>query len=175
MSIAIAIMAALFVGVVVDAVYDVPKYEDYCNEYMNMPKVLGRPVEAENCDDPYFVSQDEIRACENGRGTPEFEYDENGCNVYTECNYCSKEYNDANEKYNRNLFFIISPLAVIMILIGLLYGFEIVASGLMMGGILLLIYSTGRYFSDMSKIMRVVVVFIELVLLIWIAIKKMQK
>ncbi|MBT4576993.1 hypothetical protein HOB91_01560, partial [Candidatus Woesearchaeota archaeon] len=66
-------------------------------------------------------------------------------------------------------------IGIILILIGLFYSFEVAASGFMFGGILLLIYSTGRYFSDMSKFMRVFVVFIELVLLLWIAKKKMDK
>jgi len=175
MSLAIAIMAALFIGLFFDAVYSAPEYEDFCG--LDGPRAFKDRFEVppETCENVYFVSEEEIAQCNSEEGDPTFDYDENGCQVYSDCNYCSKEYSNAQEEYNRNLFFIISPIGIILILIGLFYSFEVAASGFMFGGILLLIYSTGRYFSDMSKFMRVFVVFIELVLLLWIAKKKMDK
>lgn len=175
MSLAIAIMVALFVGLFFDAVYSAPEYEDFCG--LDGPRAFKDRFEVppETCENVYFVSEEEISQCNLEEGNPTFDYDENGCQIYSDCNYCNKEYSNAQEEYNRNLFFIISPIAIILILIGLFYSFEVAASGFMFGGILLLIYSTARYFSDMSKFMRVFVVFIELVLLLWIAKKKMDK
>jgi len=177
MALAIAIMAALFVGLFIDAVYSAPEYDDYCNTSAYAPRSYPEKIymNTTQCYDPYFVYQEEVSACEGERGFAEFEYDEEGCQVFSECNYCSRDYNDANEKYNRNLFFIITPIAVAAIIFGLFYGMEVIGSGFMFAGILLLIYSTGRYFSDMSKVMRVVVIGIELILLLWITKKKMKK
>jgi len=176
MALSISVMVALFVGLFFDWVYAAPEYEDYCPERERFAKPLPTvPGEKEGCDDVNFVYKDEIDKCYSEDGTPEFDYSEEGCMFYESCNLCSKEYDNANEVYNRNLFFIISPLALIAIIFGLLYGFEVVGSGFMFAGILLLIYSTVRYFGDMSKLMRVIVIFIELVLLLFIANKKMRK
>ncbi|MDP3917403.1 MAG: hypothetical protein Q8Q42_03915 [Nanoarchaeota archaeon] len=176
MALAIAIMAALFVGLLIDAVYSSPEYEDYCDNNEKrvspLPERIG--VNKTECPDPYFTYQNEINACSEEEGFAEFEYDKNGCQIYGSCNYCSKDFNDANEKYNRNIFFIITPIAIAAIIFGLLYGMEVIGSGFMFAGILLLIYSTGRYFSDMSKTMRVVVIGIELLLLLWITKKKLS-
>jgi len=177
MALAIAVMAALFVGLFVDAVYSNPKYEDFCTNYAHpYPEKTGIiGINTTQCSDPYFVYQNETRACEQEKGFAEFEYDTKGCQVYRSCNFCSRDFNVVNEKYNRNLFFIITPIAVVAILFGLFYGMEVIGSGFMFAGILLLIYSTGRYFSDMSKVMRVVVVGIELLLLLWITKRRLGK
>jgi len=177
MALAIAIMAALFVGLLIDAIYTSPKYEKYCDNYEKRVAPIPEKIGANKteCPDPYFVYQNEINACSQEEGFAEFEYNEKGCQVYGECNYCNRDFNEANEKYNRNIFFIITPIAIFAILFGLFYGMEVIGSGFMFAGILLLIYSTGRYFSDMSKVMRVVVIGIELLLLLWITKKKLSK
>jgi hypothetical protein len=175
MALAIAVMTALFVGLLVDAVYETPEYDDFCDESARAPLIKEGGVRADDCEDPYFVYKEEIDACHAEKGSPEFDYDEAGCHVYSSCNYCATEFRDASEVYNRNLFYIITPLAVAALIFGVYYGFEIVASGFMFAGVLLLIYSTGRYFVDMSKILRVIVIFIELVLLLFITKKKMGK
>lgn len=177
MALAIAIMAALFVGLFIDAVYPAPKYEDFCTMNGSYPKA-AYPVEGAagiKCPDPYFKYREQVDQCNRDGGFPEFDYNESGCQTFSQCNFCSKNFNEANEIYNRNLFFITSPIAVIAIIIGIMYGFEVAGSGFMFSGILLLVYGTGRYFSNMSKTMRVIVVFIELVLLLFIAKKKMGK
>ena len=153
MGLAIAIMVALFVGLLVDALYEAPEYDDFCEGDSGPRADVKEPLLAKDeCADPYFVYQEEIDECHKDEGYPDFKYDEKGCRIYDNCNFCGKEYGEANEKYNRNIFYIISPIGLIAIIFGVLYGFEIVGSGFMFGGILLLIYSTARYFSDMSKV-----------------------
>ncbi len=168
LALAIAIMAALFVGLLVDAIYEEPQYDDYCTERI-APKPLTPP--AEDCSD---IDEAAVETCQQQKGVPEYAM-ENGCRVFDTCNTCYNEYHDVQEVYNRNLFFIITPLAVASILFGLFYAMEVIGSGFMFGGILLLIYSTGRYFGDMSKVLRVIVIGIELALLLWITKKKMSK
>ena len=52
---------------------------------------------------------------------------------------------------------------------------EFLASGLMFGGIILLFYATVRYFHDADKLLRVVIIFAELLLVLWIGYKKLYK
>jgi hypothetical protein len=127
----------------------------------------------------YVPTPDEratIDACYQEEGNPEFTFDEYGCqSTYKDCNYCNKYFNEENNKYNRNIFFIIAPIGVLAVIVGLFLSFEVVGTGLMFSGIFLVAYATMRYFSDMSKVLRVIVIFIELVLLILISIKKLKK
>lgn len=179
MVIALAILGALFVGLFVDAVYEKPEYEDFCGKGSFEGKYYGPYPERANLNCTYQMTKDDrmnIDKCNEDGGSPEFNYDDNYCQTsFKECNYCQKEYNEANKIYNRNVFFIVVPIGVIAILAGLFLSFEVVGSGLMFSGILLVAYGTIRYFSNMSKIFRVVVIFIELVLLIFISIKKLKK
>ncbi|MEK6840193.1 MAG: hypothetical protein AABX72_04565 [Nanoarchaeota archaeon] len=180
MTIALAVLGALFVGLLVDAIYESPKYEDYCGrgqyEAQPYPKYVV-PGQEPICG--YNATKTEIDAinkCYEEEGMPEFNYDDRNCQTsFKECNFCNKQYQDATEVYNRNVFYIVAPIGALAVIIGLFIGYEVVGTGFMFSGILLVAYATMRYFSNMSKIMRVVVIFIELVLLVLISIKKLKK
>ena len=172
MVIAIAMLTALFIGLAFDLISPQPEYEDFCEEDLR-----AKPLRAEwseQCAEIMKADESQVQACQREKGMPRYTTEE-GCEVYESCDYCMKEYNHAKETYERNLFFIISPIAVFFVIVGVFYTFELVASSLMFAGILLLFYSTIRYFEDMSKLTRVIVIFLELLLLLFITFKKMRK
>ena len=173
MVIALAILSSLFFGLLVDAIYEQPVYENYCNDK------YARPIysDTKDCVFQQFRSEQvDIDKCYTDGGMPEFNYDEKGCQQgFKECNFCNKEFSSAQEKYNRNVFFILGPVGLILLIIGLFLSYEVVGTGLMFSGILVIAYSTIRYFSNMSKWFRVLVILIELILLILISIKKLRK
>ncbi len=169
MTIVIAVLSALFIGLLVDAIYPTPKYEDYCNKFYPEQRPL---VTGTICNYTQSVGEKE---CYKEGGTPRYDYTAEGCQVFKECDFCNKEFEEDNKVYNRNLFFIVSPLGLIMIIFGVYYAVGFIGSGFMFGGILSVAYGTIRYFSDMSKIMRVAVIFIELVIVVWLGLKKLRK
>ncbi|MEK6937033.1 MAG: hypothetical protein AABW58_03090 [Nanoarchaeota archaeon] len=174
MVIALAILTSFFFGLFVDAIYERPEYEDFCKErFREYPKIAP----GANCVfQPIRTEQAEIDKCYRDKGFPEYNFDEKGCEAgFKECNFCQKDFDNAHEEYNRNVFVIIAPIGIILLVAGLLLSFEVVGTGLMFSGILLAAYATIIYFSDMSKWLRVLVIFIELVLLILISIKKLRK
>jgi len=176
MIVAISILSALFIGLLVDAIYASPEYDDYCEErFREAPKPYRES--AQECTFQLPQSeQDAIDACYKEKGQPTFDYDTKGCQTsFKECDYCNKEYQEARNMYNRNLFFLIAPIALLFIIGGLYWKTEVIGTGFMFSGILLLIYATMRYFSDMSKVLRVVVIGIELLLLLFISKKKLKK
>lgn len=177
MTIALAILGALFVGLLVDAAYESPKYEDFCGRG-HYPDAYPKYIDPGHICSYNATAQERqsIDQCYQQEGNPEFNFDDKGCQTsYKECNFCNKQFNEANNIYNRNVFYIIAPLGALAIIIGLFMGLEVVGTGFMFSGILLVAYATTRYFSNMSKLMRVVVIFIELVLLIMVSIKKLKK
>lgn len=178
MVVALALLSAFFVGLLVDALYVEPKYEDFCKQSARPYPEKTYPIYPEQCK-PYNLTTQErtlIDQCFDEKGMPDYNVDEKGCQTsFKECNYCQRDFDQALQKYNRNVFYIVTPLGLLAIIFGLFIGLEVVGSGMMFGGILLMAYGTMRYFSDMSKLMRVAVIGIELLLLIIISIKKLRK
>ena len=68
---------------------------------------------------------------------PEFNYDDRNCQTsFKECNFCNKkQYQDATEVYNRNVFYIVAPIGALAVIIGLFIGYEVVGTGFMFSGI----------------------------------------
>lgn len=178
MIVALALLSAFFVGLLVDALYQEPKYDDFCTNAARPSYTKPYPVYPEQCS-PYNLTVQEraqIDQCFDEKGMPDYIIDDKGCQTsFKECNYCQRDFDQALQIYNRNVFYIVTPLGLLAIIFGLFIGLEVVGSGAMFGGILLLAYGTMRYFSNMSKVMRVVVIGIELLLLIIISIKKLRK
>jgi hypothetical protein len=172
-TVAIAILFTTFILVSIEAFYPRPTYEMFCNNsryYEAYPKFA--PATPVNCT---YVAGKEQRQCEIEQGNPIFDYDANGCQVYKECDYCNKEYMDANKAYTNNIFLIIAPLGALAIILGVYYAIEFLGSGFMFSGIILMFYGTIQNFDQLNKYTRMIVVFAELLLVIFIAYKKVMK
>lgn len=171
MILAITVLLPLFVGLFTDAVYLEPKYENYCNNtFYDYPKTA--PAIPVNCTD-YYNDQN-VQKCYNEKGLPEFNYDTNGCQKFKSCNYCSVEFNTAQQKYNRNIFFVLLPVGLIVVVLGLYLLIDYLGAGLMFAGLVIMFYATMRYFSDMSKTLRALVILAELLVIMWIGYKKID-
>lgn len=173
--IGIAILLPLFLGLFMDAIYAEPKYNTYCNDSMYSYPVA--PVKMygqnqENCTD-YSTTQN-YSECINKQGNPRFKYDNNSCQIFDKCDYCSINFNNAQQMYNRNLFFILAPIGLIVVLLGIYLTIDYIGAGLMFAGLITMFYATIRYFSDMSKVARALVILVELLIIIWIGYKKID-
>ena len=169
MVVGIAILLPLFLGLFVDALYSEPKYEDYCKDraYPYVSEKMGA-----NCSYNYGPGYDQ---CMQDGGIARFNYDDKGCGTFKECDMCNKDYDKAINMYNRNIFFILAPLGLIMIIAGLYLTVDYLGAGLMFGGLITLFYATIRYFSNMSKMLRAFIILVELLIIMWIGYKKITK
>ena len=171
---AILILVPLFLGLFVDAIHVEPKYEKYCHTNNYATPIVAGPVKP-NVTCPNYYNTPEAQACVNDQGMVREKYDSNNCPLYDSCDYCQRDLHDAQQKYNRNIFFILAPIGLIIIIIGLYLAVDYIGAGLMFGGIITLFYATFRYFSDMDKLVRAFVILIELLIIIWIAYKKIER
>lgn len=173
LSLAVGILAALFIGFLIEAIYTSPKYDDYCNRQFDIPRPQVNNKEL--CD--YTYDTDLRDQCTNEKGRIIQDYDENGCVIEETCDYCEKEYKQASERYNRNLFYITAPIGLILIILGLYLsiGIDAIAGGILLGGILTMIQITTRIFGDLGKWPRVILLGLELIIVIWIGMKKIYK
>lgn len=167
MILGIAILLPLFVGLFVDAIYSSPDYEGFCDRESSFPQ-----RSLEGCDFDYGQGYED---CLSDGGNPKLELNNEGCAEFEECDYCNKEYQDVKEKYNRNLFFILAPIGLILVILGLYFKTDYMGAGLMFAGLIVLFYGTIRAFPDLSKLWRSLVILIELIIIMWIGYKKIEK
>lgn len=168
MIIGISILLPTFIILFMQAIYSEPKYEDYCKyNYYDMPKMMPA-----NCSYNYGQGYAD---CLNQSGEPRFKYDEYGCQVFDNCSFCNLEYQKDREVYNRNVFFILMPLGLLIVILGIYFSIDYLGAGFMFSGLITMFYSTLTYFSDMSKIVRALVILVELLVILWIGYKKIDK
>jgi uncharacterized protein (DUF983 family) len=169
----IGILYAIFSYSLVDAIHPGPDYEDYCSRLM---KPMPMPPRAEPINCPVIEEPE----CGAG-GSYFYEYDEKGCPKKITCDYCQLEYDAAKEKYSLFMFVIMSLLGLIAIGIGLFlpkkkhHLHEWVATGFMLGGLITLFIGTAIYYADMARIARPIVILAELILVVYLAYKKLKK
>jgi len=172
---AIAVLFAVFVFAIIEAAYPSPKWEDYCGYGESNYK----PTNV-NCVDVGPLAGQE-QECNNQKGYLKPIYNEQGCITKYECDLCQKEFSDAQDKYNQYLFYISAVLALIAIFLGLYLPKEknelneSIGSGFMLGGIFALFFGTMRSFVSLGRFVRPVVILVELILIIYIAYKKLGK
>ncbi|MBU1198887.1 MAG: hypothetical protein KKF46_02995 [Nanoarchaeota archaeon] len=104
-----------------------------------------------------------------------------GCEIDPFCNYCNAGLDEAREKYGLIVFIISSVMALIAIAVGLLLPVsknninEWIATGFLLGGLITLFVGTARFYADMTRILRPIVILIELAIVIYLAYKKLKK
>lgn len=167
--IGIAVLLPLFIGLFTDAVYTEPQYDKYCNDskYYTTPVKIGT-----NCTYQPNPIQDQ---CYRDGGIARTTYDANGCDQFDFCDYCSKEYTAAQQQYNQTLFYILLPIGLLIVILGIYLTIDYLGAGFMFAGLITMFYATFRYFGDMSKLARAIVILIELLVIIWIGYKKIGR
>ncbi len=193
LAIAIAIVFAFFVGFGIAAFYEAPEREDFCPE--KDPIIIETQKQCEGDGGKWRDTQAERPIPEKiGRLAGSNEYicnkiGETGANVTFNCQtiqqleeagycdryyYCNQEGRDALEKYNRNVFIIATIFGLIALIAGIVLKITSVSSGLMGGGILLIIYGIIRYWSGLENYGRFTIMGIAFGVLIWLGYKKLK-
>lgn len=176
----IAVLFAIFVNAFIGAFYAAPKYDDFCKSRFYPEKPYPAVVERKDCPKYQEPTQESLDKCANDKGFPEYRYDAYGCPVeYKGCNFCQRDFDNANQKYNFRYFIFSSILAVIGIGIGLLLPAnkslnEWVATGFMLGGLITLFFGTFRYYEYLGRYVKPAVILIELIIIIFLSYKKLH-
>jgi hypothetical protein len=167
-TIGILVLFSALVLVTIDAFYERPKYEDFCSPYGPERFPTKAQLPDEECDVDYSKENE----CSMQGGFARYEIDESGCRYFTECDFCNKDFDEANKKYNDTMFVILAIIGAIAIIFGVYYKIEFLGTGFMFSGIFLMFFGTVQNFSQFNKFIRVIVVALELGLVIFIAYKK---
>jgi len=180
--IVVAVLFAFFVNALIEAMYPSPKYEDYCknNQYASTPAMKIAVDQNRTCASFDQPNQSELDRCFAAQGMADYNYDAYGCPTKYDCNMCQKNYDDADKQHNMFVFLISAVLGLIAIAVGLYLPVardtltEWIASGFMLGGLITLFVGTIRYYPGMERYVRPIVLLLEIILVIYIAYKKLN-
>ena len=157
LSIVIAIVLASFVVYLIESINPSPKYEDYCDNIRG----YSQPV----YDGKENLLNDTECIATNGTWRNGY------CDYYYEC---QNEFNNVSDKHKNYVFFISVPVGLIAVTAGIIIALPSVSSGLMLGGVFLTIYGTAQYWDNLSNWLRSLILGIVLIILIWLAYKKLR-
>ena len=112
-------------------------------------------------------------------GTPSFDRFANLSQIEQEAQFeeqriCADAFQEARETYERTLFIVNLVLGLVILITAFFLKVEVVSSGLMGGGGLLMIYGTLRYWSELSNLLRTVFLGMALVILIGFGYRKFK-
>ena len=180
----IAILYTIFVNAIIGAFYPEPRYDDYCRQRFYPEKPYAAPGDRTNLNCPQYKepTRDALDKCAEEKGFPEYQYDANGCIAeYKGCNFCQRDFDNANEKYNFVVFIVSSVLAIVAIAVGLMLPTPIkgslnewIATGFMLGGLITLFFGTFRYYRYLGRYIKPIVILIELLVVIYLSYKKLK-
>lgn len=182
LGIGIVVIYALALWQGIEAFYPSPQYDEFCtagrfDTYYPpaKPIAVGEP----SCNFSRSL-QEQQNACYANEGQPIFEYDDNGCAISVkECDYCNKEFNDAQDKHSSFVFVIAIIVGVITLIVGYsILSIEPVGSALIGSGIWAIFWGAAINWRNFSNVWRFLLLFLALVLVIWFALhlnKAVQK
>ncbi len=172
----IAILFSVLVFAIIEAVYPQPQYEDYCKS-ANYP--MERACITQQTCPEINITQAERDSCSAKKGVIEYiDYDSNNCPTAYQCNTCQNELNLAQKTHSRYVFYISALLALIAIFLGLYLPAkkntlnEWIGTGFMLGGTFALFFGTMTSFMFLDRYARPIVIFLELVLVIFVTYRK---
>lgn len=170
----IAVLFSILVFTTIDAFYPDPDYSDFCRDrYYEKPRPVGVETDCESLD----IDQAEADLCIDEGGMIRYDY-QAGCPVDWNCDYCQKEYDTARSEHAYVVFIVSAIASLIAIVLGLWLPKsntlnEWVGTGFMLGGLISLFFGTIRYFGDLNRAIRPVVILLELLIVIYVTYKKL--
>ena len=110
---------------------------------------------------------------EANAGMPVYDYDAQGCTSNLKiCDFCSKQFDDAIQKYNRNTFFIFALIGFILIVAGLFVHTLLLQLVTLPAGAFLVIEAAVKNFDN--KLAVIIVFALLIVAAIILALRKLK-
>jgi hypothetical protein len=159
-SIAIAIIFAMFIGYGIEVFHDAPKRNDYCP------------------DNIYEIDNEEECLETNGKWqTYENEEMESRPIVKGNCQNpqsCYDNYELINANHDKVVFIVAIIVGILAIITGMILRKDVVGTGILSGGILLILYGTFRYWRHADEVLKFILLGITLAILLWLGYKKLK-
>jgi len=140
-----------------------PQWENYCGNITTPPYAIN--ITSQQCEamggkwNPTYIDRT--------YPAPQKGTLEGYCDYYYECN---QKLQSDQKIFSKNVFLISVPVGVILIAIGgALFGLESVGAGIMLGGIITLIYGASRYWPNAGNKFKFGISLVGLIIVIILA------
>jgi hypothetical protein len=174
----VTVLYAVFVFSLDYAINTPPKYEDYCRQ-MSFSKPVAPLAKDERCAS-FNVSLAEQESCQARHGQILYDTDSNGCAISYRCDTCQYLYDQAREHSEFWRFLLSAVFGLAALIVGLWLPTEKNAlnewmgTGFLLGGFVTLFIGTAITFNNIFRWLRPIIIFLELVLVIFIAYRKLK-
>ena len=155
--IAIAVVFAFFIGYGIEVFDPSPIYEDFC------PSFTKQALNQSNCQQ------------QNGTWIASTPDQNMGLGYCEQSPACYEALTKATSKHDKIVFIISIIAGLIGIIVGIILKKEIVGTGLVGGGVLLILYGTIRYWQHAHNTLKFILLGAALIILIWLGYKKFEK
>lgn len=170
LAIAIAVVLVSFVLYFITVVYPAPKYEDFCPQTLYQRQPMNKSdcenVGGQWSENPQPQAPVAVPACKGDNCT---QFPSGWCDVTFTCN---GKYQNSTSVYDRNLFLSGSFVGVAILALGFVIALTPVSAGVSIGGVILILISIIRYWSEFDKYIRLLLLGVLLVVLIWLGYRK---
>lgn len=162
LSLSIAMIYFFFIIFTLNAIFPPPKYEDFCSEriYENIP------MNKEKCEEKGGLWRTGVLPIVKGNNT-----DLGWCDITFKCN---KNFEVARKEHAGKIFISGLILGIITIYVGTVITLELVSTGLLFGGIILLIYISIIYFEFLPNWFKALLFGIALIILILLSYGRLK-
>ncbi len=154
----IAFVFVFFVAYAIQSFYPSPEYEDFCKIDR---EIVGNPDSCSN-NGGEWKSYGKPLAVDGVSGWCDFDFS------------CREDYETAKESYELNVFLLNLFFGIIAVILSLFLTVEVVSTGFMAGGTIMIVYGTLRYWGDLSPLLRTVFLGIALAILVILGYRKFK-
>lgn len=175
LTLGIIIVLNLFFNYGVSTFYKEPKHDDYCKPEI-FQKSYTTQQDCENIGGMWQASDGATYYPEQPMPVSVSRTDSQIPQGWCNASYaCQKNFENARDIYNKNVFIILVIAGVASIIAGFsITQSEAVALGFSFGGLISLLVGTIRYWSSMTDYLRFIILGIALALLVFIGFKKLK-
>ncbi|MEM4625535.1 MAG: hypothetical protein QXJ28_02110 [Candidatus Pacearchaeota archaeon] len=138
-----------------------PLYDNFCNRSFYRSDIINNSADCRAVggmwnEYPSYDNNPEIGEVKKLSGYCDVEYT------------CRREFEAAIKRYSRDLFIITIPVGVLLIIVGAaLFSIEFIGAGIMLGGVITLIYGSSRYWPMADNFFKFIISLIGLVVVIF--------
>ena len=165
-SITIAILFSLFIGYGIEVFDDSPDYEDFCHSqtlYDLRTKEECIASEGEWYDNYPAVERKDLNDNSTITGS---------CNPPRDC---YMEFDKAKLGHDQIVFIFSLIMGVIAVIASIFLKQEVISTGTLAGGVLVMLYGTIRYWSHANNLLKFSLIGVALAIVVWFTYKKLEK
>ncbi|PIN87864.1 hypothetical protein COV12_01540 [Candidatus Woesearchaeota archaeon CG10_big_fil_rev_8_21_14_0_10_32_24] len=167
LTVAIAIIFVFFIGYGIEVFHDAPESAKFCPEVYELTNESACQEAGGIWDDLLEPRAEGVKGIKES--VPVKGY---FCRNTKEC---YQEFETAQNQHDLVVFVVAIIIGILAIIAGVMLNKDAISTGILAGGVLLLLYGTIRYWRHADDVLKFILLGIALAVLIWLGYKQFDK